>query len=277
MNEVSVPTFDTLSLVAVRAESAFQDTRLGYATCFFYRRGDRTYLVTNWHVVSGRHPETGLVLHSMGAIPDCLILRVPEVSVRDGARLRASRDRVLPLYETTGDHKRVPRWFEHPTHGSRVDVVAIPLDISDSAIVPANDASHQLDDFRLAPSLDVFILGFPRGISGRVATPIWKRGTIATETDLDHDGMPMYLVDAATREGMSGAPVYAQISGFWMPSGAATGAEARLDRGRMLAGIYASRIHAEDELKAQLGIVWKVRAIDAVIDGQCLGQSSFDQ
>ena len=59
----------------------------------------------------------------------------------------------------------------------------------------------------------MFVLGYPKGISGGRGFPIWKRASIATEPDIQHDGLPKLLVDTATREGMSGAPVVAIADG----------------------------------------------------------------
>ena len=57
----------------------------------------------------------------------------------------------------------------------------------------------------LRVSADVFVLGYPRGISGGRGFPI----SIATEPKIDLDGVPKLLIDTATREGMSGGPVIA--------------------------------------------------------------------
>jgi hypothetical protein len=76
-----------------------------------------------------------------------------------------------------------------------------------------------LDKLSLTPGMDVFVLGYPRGISGGGRFPLWKRGSIASEPDVNIDNLPMMYIDTATREGMSRAPVYAQEVGFWAPGG----------------------------------------------------------
>ena len=55
---------------------------------------------------------------------------------------------------------------------------------------------------------------------GGAMFPIWKRGSIASEPEIPIDGKPMFYIDTATRQGMSGAPVFAQTSGFWGPRSA---------------------------------------------------------
>jgi hypothetical protein len=46
-------------------------------------------------------------------------------------------------------------------------------------------------------------------------------------------------------------------------------------KGRAFIGTYAGRLGAEDEFKAQLGIVWKTAAIEAAIAAKVTGESSF--
>jgi hypothetical protein len=59
---------------------------------------------------------------------------------------------------------------------------------------------------RIRVGMEVFILGYPFGASPP-AFPVWKRGTIASEPDLARLTQGYYLVDTASRPGMSGAPV----------------------------------------------------------------------
>jgi len=69
--------------------------------------------------------------------------------------------------------------------------------------------------------MDAFILGFPKGIAHQQLLPIWKRGSIATEPEIPReDDLPVFLVDTATREGMSGAPVLLRsFSGYGRADG----------------------------------------------------------
>src|SRR5258708_38664430 len=53
-----------------RMEMFFDDVSLGCATGFLYLFGQDLGLVSNWHVFSGRHPETGDVRHSTGCTPN---------------------------------------------------------------------------------------------------------------------------------------------------------------------------------------------------------------
>ncbi|OYV31971.1 MAG: hypothetical protein B7Z81_13455 [Acidocella sp. 20-61-6] len=115
---------------------------------------------------------------------------------------------------------------------------------------------------------DIFILGFPLGFAITGLLPVWKRGSVATEIDFDVNGLPSFIIDTATREGMSGSPVIArQFGGYTdtnhnviMGSGPAN----------KFLGVYSGRyVGGIDE--AHLGIVWKAAVIDEIIDAPALG------
>ncbi len=54
---------------------------------------------------------------------------------------------------------------------------------------------------------DCFILGYPLQNYEGLKFPIWKRGSIATDTNLGLGDHPAFLVDAATTPAMSGSPI----------------------------------------------------------------------
>ena len=49
---------------------------LATGSCFFWRFEARTFLVTNWHNLSGRNPLTGELMSSSGATPDRVLFTV---------------------------------------------------------------------------------------------------------------------------------------------------------------------------------------------------------
>ena len=68
---------DPISFTVVRLRTAFNDVQLGPATGFFYSgfidNKPTHWLVTNWHVLSGRNSENPLrTLHTQGALPNRL-------------------------------------------------------------------------------------------------------------------------------------------------------------------------------------------------------------
>jgi hypothetical protein len=161
------------------------------ATGITVQVGNQDYLVTSRHVVTGYSDAT----------PD-------EIAVdHHDATLVGRWVRVTyPLRDTNGR----PMWIEHPSgQGARgwVDVAALPfkrtpgihvvpfpLELADSAAYPTVAAP-------------VSVIGFPRGVGTGGNWPIWITGHIASDPDLDYDYRPVFLIDARTREGMSGSPV----------------------------------------------------------------------
>lgn len=247
---------DSLSKVPLHITLAFGSVELGVATGFTYEVDGTLFLVTARHNVTGRHAETGKVLHTMGAVPDQLIVRF-----WDKAMFGRWQPVTIPLYEATGQ----PVWYEHPLLAYRVDAVAIPLRLANN--LTAYPVNHQeFDKIPIRPGLDVFVLGFPRGFNSGGRLPIWKRGSIATEPDIDIDDLPKVLIDTATRQGLSGAPVIARLVGYWLPEGTTDQTQATVGEGRRFLGVYSGRV-GDDEFQAQLGIVWKHDALLEIIRG----------
>lgn len=246
----------------------FKRTELSLGTGFFYEFSGSYYLITNWHNVSGRHPKTFKPLSAHAGLPDRITLTVS----KSGA-LGQWVEFELPLYSDAGSTEQPtnPVWYVHPRLHQQVDVVAIPIKSpAGTQIYPINNMST-VSDLRLIVSGDVFVLGYPKGISGGGSFPIWKRASIATEPQIDLDNLPMMLVDTATREGMSGGPVLAMAAGGYTTErmSVVIGQD-----GSRFAGIYSGRL-GDNEMEAQLGVVWKAAVIDEIIGGQVLGTSSF--
>ena len=117
---------EALSWVPLKLKTSANGHELSIATGFFYQHNGRSFLITNFHVVSGTNPNTGAILHSGGAIPDSITLGVASKERNTaGAEGVRWRWRQLALYTTINAHE--PIWTEHPTYGRRFDVIAIPL------------------------------------------------------------------------------------------------------------------------------------------------------
>jgi hypothetical protein len=260
---MSATITDKLNFVPVMLWMMFENTVLAIGTGFFYRWRESMHLVTAWHNFTGRCPDTNKPLHTKGGVPDSVRFAFPYSAMGRGKEGIVWMFETLPLYKDTGMES--PLWFEYPKTERRVDVVTMPVPERKSSVALAiNDPSLGFEPIALLPSLDVFILGYPKGMSGGAFLPIWKRGSIATEPGVDLDGLPKLYVDTTTREGMSGAPVFAQQSGFWIPEGK-TGLEGgSFSKGRRFLGIYTGRV-GDDPFQAQLGIVWKQQAIETII------------
>lgn len=226
------------------------------ATGFVWRRHDKNYLVTNWHVVTGRNAQTGEIDPSVPARPDTLRAYF---NTRTMDYWKHERDVRL----RDDDHR--PLWFVHPIHQRKRDVVAIPLDIPDDdpdiKLYPINAACH--DDLVIGIGMDVFVLGYPFGFE-LPGFPVWKRGSIASEPDLAQLGDGYLLVDTASRPGMSGAPVIHRSWGSHILSNGSMVSDS-MARTKFI-GVYSGRRHTHSSSDAQLGMVWPRQNIEDIID-----------
>jgi hypothetical protein len=245
---------DAESVMSLLVKPSREGRELSTATGFVVSVDDQPYLVTNWHVVSGRNPLTGQPLNSRtGALPDSLAI---QHNVH--GRLGEWTERIEPTVDDGGD----PLWLEHPVHGRDVDVICLPLTHRDVALMPYPVVPPPAK-LKVGPADGVSIIGFPFGRSAGLSFGIWVKGWIASEPRYDHDGLPRFLIDSRTRQGLSGAPVVAHSPDgaprifedpqSWMPQpGAVT----------QLLGVYSGRISEESDI----GIVWRTEVIMQIIE-----------
>ncbi|NVZ94160.1 hypothetical protein HX819_01110 [Pseudomonas sp. D6002] len=259
-----------LSYSAFEIFPSVNEVRLASGTAFAYKHNGRSYFITNWHNVTGRNPLTYACLSAHAAIPDNIQFRYPELKFSGENKLLGWQGRKLKLY----DDADKPIWLEHPQHGSLVDVVAIEVyGIDETAMLFTNENEDVSKYQNIGAGTEAMILGFPHGISGGSKFPVWKRGSIASEPDFDLDNLPKFILDTATRKGMSGSPVFAKLTGFNLPVGALDMGEGILGTCYEFLGCYSGSIGREP-FDAQLGIVWKERAIIEIIEGSKRGVSS---
>ena len=234
----------------------------GTGTAFFYKSNNETFLVTNWHNVTGVNAVTGKTIHSQGLLPNLLRIHYKQLIDVDKNMIR-SQHRDIPLY-----CKNEPVWLEHSKR-SGVDVVAIPLFVSEFENF-ANECINTIDQeagLEVAAGMDCYILGFPENLIGAANTPIWKRGSIASEPYQQHP----YFIDSATRKGMSGAPVIARHTGiFGMKGQTMTGNEIIGTVEKFIA-IYSGRV-GDDELGFQLGTAWQANVLDDILSVKTPGK-----
>lgn len=241
---------DPLSARSLLVETVVNGHSLMTATGFVVFRDGTNFLVTYWHVVSGRNTETGQPIHASGAVPD-------KIRVVFHAKGKLGAWLVIDelLYNSDGSH----RWIEHPV-GQNIDVVALPLlNVSQDIEIFPLDLTLADADLIPQPAMAISIIGFPFGLSAGGAWPIWKTGHIATDPGIDFDGRPSFLIDATTRSGMSGSPVVVRSSGGHMSRSGnyilAGGVTTKF------LGIYSGRIRNDVEL----GRVWRPRVLEEIL------------
>lgn len=262
--------FHPLSLTSLKLTVLNGDRILSTATGFVVKYAEKFFLVTNWHVVTGRHADTGACLdEKYAAVPDRLAVDYhPSDSFGRWRRI------IHPLFE---DGRQL--WTEHPRGcGQRggVDVVALPIERATDCIphpFPAFQVSARVSG--LPPHIEVgavvHVIGFPAGRGTAGQWPIWLTGHIATDPQFDFEGSPRFLVDVRTRGGMSGSPVVirARLHAEWRKSGNAQARhihaipdrESPVDH---FLGVYSGRVR--DDL--DLGFVWRPHVLRELIEGR---------
>lgn len=248
-------TLDPFTLTTIPLEQYFNETPLGHGTGFMWKVRNQYYLVTNWHVLSMYDFFRQRNLRDDAGRPNVLraLFNVSTGSFekqRWAIRIRDEDDK--------------PLWLIHPCR--RVDVAVLPIPFRPEeltiALYPLNILANAT--LRINIGMDVFILGYPFKIEPP-AYPVWKRGSIASEPQLARITTDYFLVDTASRPGMSGAPV---IRRSWTNHMEEPGVVALIDPPlNRFIGVYSGRLPTDHSYEAQLGLVWDASLIDEIIAG----------
>lgn len=241
------------------------DTLLSHATGCVYKHQQRLFIVTNWHVLSGRDAHSGMPLDKSAAIPNSV--QIPHILPLDTGKPISTLAhewflklpkwvwRKFPLFDDFG----TALWYQHP-HGRKVDLAALPVergqDTGGGLLMEIDSVSRPIG---MANGSDCFVIGFPLEPDLDKPLPIWKRATVASEYQLPYNDLPCFLVDTATRKGMSGSPVIISP-----PDGAIGGSTAFL-------GIYSGRLGANNIGEVQLGVVWRKSAVEEMLEARRIG------
>lgn len=247
---------DQFTLSTAPLSLYFNDTALGQATGFIWKIGDKYYLVSNWHVFSGRDFFTMKNLRPDGGRPNKIETMF---NIETGSFFKQ------PWTIHIRDKGDRPLWMVLPG-ARRVDIAVLPLEFPPGeriiTLYPLNVLA--VAALRIEIGMDVFVLGYPFPIEPP-AYPIWKRGSIASEPQLVGLSNDYMLVDTASRPGMSGAPV---IRKSWQNHLVEPGRQAYDDRPAVkFLGVYSGRLPVDHPHEAQIGLVWDKSFIDEIIIG----------
>jgi Trypsin-like peptidase domain len=193
-----------------------------FATGFLYKASDsETWLVTNWHVVTGRRPDNpSLTSSETPRSPSALLVTLPSKNPDEFLELR------VELYK---DDR--PIWREYRLDIG-VDLAAIPINLPPMAAglairpVPDEDADY------MEPGIDLITVGFPRKPSVDNPYPFWKRGMLASEPGILQFGLPQMLIDIPGTPGMSGSPVF-RSGDAYLTDQAEVESRRKVDRGEI--------------------------------------------
>jgi len=247
------------SVASLFIEMKFRDQVLATGTAFVAKDQHGSLLFTNRHNVTGRHQDTGACLSATGGVPDRIVI----YHNRAGAL-----GQWFPVEEFLFDNE-TPRWLEHPTLGPRADLIGLPMQNLDGVELVQYDLGTASAAILVGISDPVSVIGFPFGLRVAGSLAVWATGFVASELDVDHDALPMFLIDCRSRRGQSGSPVVAYRSGgaVAMADGSSAVFSGPVEK---LMGIYSGRVNEESDL----GRVWKTSAIAAVL--RRLAPNPFD-
>jgi len=169
-------------------------------------------------------------------------------------------DRTLPVDIPLLSSNEEPLWLEHPVYGETVDIAALPLPKTQGFSVFPISWRNPIPLARRI-GIPAKVVGFPFGYRINKNFPIWVTGALASEPEVDVDGLPLMLIDCRTRRGNSGSPVvlhYPQGTMYAHEDGAASTSPQDVMR---YLGIYSGRI----SVGSDIGRVWKLSAIIEIL------------
>lgn len=279
----------------------FEKTILAIGTGVVYERDGKSYVVTAWHNLTGRHPDNLKFQSAQNAVPDNVVVNIV---VSRGAFGASRMSIILPLMD-----ENQALFLIHPTGWPRVDVAAIPFDPMGNlkfefhkfdggvveGLISLLDTGTTNIPAELCPiqrylvpdqavidlwmnnvevTEELFIPGYPHNVQDYYSQPVWKRATIASSVQDGWNRQSKFLVDSASKSGMSGSPVL-----YYSPKGAVSvgGSSYRFDTDvAILAGVYVGREGVTDQADPQIGIVWHRSVIDEIIDGGCFERLPYE-
>lgn len=241
MTTIAMPSVQSLLI-----QMSVNGNALSTGTGFVCQSAKGPVLITNWHNVTGRRPDTKQPLSPTGGIPDAL-------SIVHNVKGKLGEWKVV-----TESLKKAP-WIEHPKLGDKADFVALPLkQLKDVELYPYNfdlplDVAVQVSD-------RISVVGFPFGLQAGGSLAVWATGFLASEPDVDFNELPVFLVDCRARSGQSGSAVIFHSNGGAINM--ANGNVAVMGTITRLLGVYSGRINEQSDL----GIVWKASAIKDLVE-----------
>ena len=262
---------------------------ISLGTAFFYECEGETFVITNWHNVTGKHPLTGIPLDSNRS-PLYIRAKWPMVNDNaphpEGAKIVHFQAQKIEIEDESG-----PLWFEHPELGSVCDVVAIPVRKPTNWPSSIHMAANKIDETSIPidPGLKVIVIGFPQGISTGPGLPVIKTGFLSSMPGFgvrlgggfsDIGGMkdgievPATLLDVHTIPGMSGSPVFGEYTGIWNPDDLSITefiGSSVIGTSRIFLGCYSSRVPRLEE-RSGLGICHQRNAIEEICRTRYRGQ-----
>lgn len=241
--------------------------QFGFATGFLYAGPNATrWLVTNWHVVTGRWPDNpGLLTGKKPQSPGWLRFKVEDPAGSGWQQME------LALYDADG-----PTWIE----GGRekgVDLALIRLKDPPRFPLPLSQTFAPNSPVMLEPGLDIVIIGHPFELGTHAPSAIWKGAMVASDQDSAKGGNPWILVDAPGVPGMSGSPVYRRTNPRSNVRTERQGSRTDLGNGVSLEllGVYAGAVGEKRLEELRLGRVFPIELVEDLLRRPECGRNPF--
>lgn len=223
---------DLISHCTTRIECEFADGKRSTGTGFFMNlcvSGDKAVpvLATNRHVVMGAQTGTfWLTLKKAGE-------NLPNIGSHHSFQ--------LPAFSS--------HWFFHPS----LDLAVMPIN---PLVEQGRSTGHDYFFAPLSPDLipsaadladmpalmDIVLVGYPNGLWDKTNNqPLFRSGITATHPELNYNGRPEFLIDAACFNGSSGSPVFLAEIGKTMSR--SSGIMIGPSRVKLLGVLYAGPMH----------------------------------
>lgn len=282
-----------MSFFSIHLELFANGKNLSDATGFIYKPFptiEKYFLVTNYHVVTGREPKRPeMLLPNFATSPDEIqfyTLTKPDFVSKQGSIKIESEMKFL----------------EHRRRSEGVDIAAVPIEFPDNnTVILTQNCLSLVDDIEIQVRSELFIVGFPWGFGmGGGVIPIWKRGTIASEPFYKENGIANFYIDSFTSPGMSGSPVFAvsRRDKFMVDksthdkfglfnSGNLSGLDLiknfnidllknRIEEQCLkMVGIYSGRVALPANNDPNLGIVWHKELIDELFSSPVITKNPY--
>lgn len=213
-------------------------------------------MVTNRHVVADAEEGSLVFMQNDGSGRPSIGqgVQVPILQFKDHWHGHPDPDvdiAVMPL-QPLMNHREEPDW---PTFGELTFVTPVR-----SQHVATSESIDDLDAME-----EVFFIGYPDGLyDTHNLTPVVRRGITATPVQLDYEGQPTFLVDAAVFPDSSGSPVFAASTAWRVDEG---GNLVFTHSRAMFLGVISHFYHTEDGRYAMdLGMVYKASTVAEAIE-----------
>lgn len=246
-------------LMCVTTLIQFPEKRDEHATGFFYNYNDRTYLITNRHVIEHEYEQPTQI----------------SIRFRNHSDISSTNREEIPLYDN-----EFPRWLIHPLY-PEADIAVIPLNQRLSHVNDEEPLTGSLalssdtfanPDLMIRGGTGARAFGYPDGyIDKNSQFPIARSGMIASPYGHLFDGEPQFLVDGVMGNGMSGSPVFTKRTNSFEK---VDGNSHIAGPSSFFIGIHSGEFHDSSEAKESdlnLNQVWYSELIEELLmyNGLC--------